>query len=51
MYALIEGERIAQISADVFEVAAPLYWVDAPDGVTDRWTYVDGEFVPPEVLA
>lgn len=47
MHALIHGERIAQISANTFPVAPPLHWVDAPEGVTTRHTYVDGAFVAP----
>lgn len=44
-YALIEGERIAQVADEPFEVAAPLRWVEAPDGTAAEDRYVDGEVV------
>lgn len=39
------GERIAQVETDnnVFEVAAPLFWVDCPDDCeADAWWYYQG---------
>lgn len=43
-----ENFRIAQVSPESFEVAAPLFWVECPeDCLADQWTYVDGNFVPP----
>lgn len=37
------GERIAQVEQNEFPVAAPLHWVDCPDGcVADVWWYYNG---------
>lgn len=51
MRALIDPRenRVAQLVEDEneFAVAAPLFWTDAPAGVTTQWTYQDGEFLPP----
>lgn len=46
--ALIEGTRIAQIvdPGQDFDVASPLYWVDVPDGTTERDTYENSAVVP-----
>lgn len=41
------GVRVAQVEAQEFEVAAPLFWVDCPDGVTTEWVYNDGMFIEP----
>jgi len=41
------GVRVAQVEAEEFEVALPLYWTECPDEVTPEWTYDNGEFVPP----
>lgn len=48
MKALIDPrfERVAQIEDAEFPVAAPLFWVDAPAGITTQHTY-DGTFHPP----
>jgi hypothetical protein len=37
------GERVAQVEAQSFEVAAPLFWIDCPDDcVADVWWYYNG---------
>lgn len=41
------GVRVAQVEAQEFEVAAPLFWVDCPDGVTADWVYDNGMFIEP----
>lgn len=34
------GYRVAEVSAQEFEVAAPLFWTDCPDDcVADAWYY------------
>lgn len=43
------GERVAQVEAQTFEVAAPLFWTDCPDDcVADVWWYYNGvcEIIP-----
>jgi hypothetical protein len=44
-----ENNRVAQVEAQIFEVAEPLFWVDCLDTVTPEWTYVDGQFVAPVI--
>ena len=36
------GERIAQVQADTFEVAQPLFWTTVADTVTAEGYYWDG---------
>jgi hypothetical protein len=43
-----ENNRIAEIVVTDFPIAEPLFWVDCPDDCTTEWTYVEGEFLPPE---
>lgn len=42
-----EGEKIVQINDDgsTFDVAPPLYWIEAEDWVTPWHVYINGEFV------
>lgn len=47
MYALISGERICELRADIFDVAPAFQWVEAPEGATMQHRYVDGAFVAP----
>lgn len=50
MFALIEGTRIAQISAEPFPVAPPLVWVEVADDTAEMDGYIDGavvKFIPP----
>lgn len=47
MKALIEGTRVAELHDTGFPVHEGFFWVDAPEGVTTRHTYVDGAFVDP----
>ena len=44
-----ENNRIAQVEAQDFPVAEPLYWITCPANITTAWTYVDGTFVEPVV--
>ena len=44
-----ENNRIAQVEAQDFPVAEPLFWLDCPDTITTEWTYVDGTFVEPVI--
>lgn len=48
-HALIHGTRVCQVvgARETFEVAPPLFWVDAPDDVTDRHTYDGRAFSAP----
>ena len=53
MLALIspnENNRICQIEEQDFPVAEPLFWIECPDNCTTQWTYVNGQFVEPEVI-
>lgn len=43
--ALIDGARICQVTDKEFPVAAPLQWVDVPDGTTEHDQFVDGRVV------
>lgn len=37
------GQRVADVCAEAFEVASPLFWVDCPpDCIADQWYYLDG---------
>ncbi|WP_366656635.1 tail fiber assembly protein [Fodinicurvata sp. EGI_FJ10296] len=47
MKALIHQGRIEQIEGEAFPVAAPLYWVDAPDDAEVGWHYDGTVFAPP----
>jgi len=41
------GSRIAQISEEDFEVAAPLFWINcSSDCDADSWYYLDGQCYP-----
>ena len=46
MKALIQGNRVAQVCEQAFEVHASLIWVDAPEGCVAGWTYENGQFIP-----
>lgn len=50
MKALIQGNRVAQVCEQTFEVHASLIWVDAPEGCVAGWTYENGQFSPPPPL-
>lgn len=53
MKALIDprSDMVADIAAHEFPVAAPLFWVDAANGVVAGVTkYIDDQFVQPEPL-
>lgn len=42
-----EGQRVAQVAQETFEIAEPLFWTDCPDEcVADAWWYVDGVCSP-----
>ena len=45
-----ENNRIAEViaNAKTFPIAEPLYWIDCPSDCTTEWTYVEGEFIPPQ---
>jgi hypothetical protein len=51
-HALIDPrfDRVCQIEAEPFPVAAPLLWIDIGDNsqgiVPGEWTYADGAFAP-----
>lgn len=45
----IQNNRIAQVAAADFPIAAPLYWVDCPDDCTTEWSF-DGEGFSPPVI-
>jgi len=47
MKALIQGTRVCQIEAELFEVHPDLVWVDCSDSITTQHTYVDAQFVEP----
>lgn len=48
MKALILGGRVADVAAQEFPVAAPMFWVDCPDEcVAGVWTYNGAECVAP----
>ena len=44
-----ENNRICDIEPDGFPVAAPLFWVDIPEGIDQTWSYVDGQFIAPVI--
>jgi hypothetical protein len=44
MKALILNDKVVQIKAEEFEVAAQLTWVECDDSVKQGWYYIDGEF-------
>lgn len=44
-----ENNRIAEVAAQDFPVALPLYWVDCPDDCTTEWSYDGIEFKKPEI--
>ena len=48
--ARVTGHRIAQVAADQFEVAPPLYWVEVPDGTTADGYYFDSAQNAPVVM-
>jgi hypothetical protein len=38
------GQRVAEISAEPFAVAPPLFWVDCTENcVRDEWYYAEGQ--------
>lgn len=41
MKALIQGNRIAEVRAEEFPVASPLFWVDCAEDVTPETHYYD----------
>lgn len=45
--------RVFEIKPDdqIFEVAAPLHWVDAPDDVAENWCWDGENLTPPPALA
>lgn len=54
---LVVGERVAEVSANPFEVALPLFWVSCAADVVADWYYYDPsdqqikptpELIPPE---
>lgn len=47
MKALIQDDKVIQISEEAFEVHPSLQWLDAPDGCETGWTLSDGQLVPP----
>jgi len=44
----LENNRIAQVAAQDFPIAEPLYWIDCPDNCTTDWTYDGLQFNEPE---
>lgn len=46
--ALVYGSRICEVADQPFPVAAPLRWIDVPDGTTAEYTLVDGVATAPE---
>lgn len=43
-----KNNRIAEVAAQDFPVAQPLYWTDCPDDCTAEWSYDGIEFKKPE---
>ena len=43
----IQNNRIAQVAAADFPIAAPLYWVDCPDDCTTEWRFDGLDFAAP----
>lgn len=49
MWALVSPEgRVTDIVRTQFPVHKSYQWLQAPEGLTNGWTYVDGEFIPPK---
>lgn len=48
MKALVHGNRVCEIAAEEFPVAAPLAWVDCDGTVTTSHAYIDGVFRAPQ---
>ena len=46
--ALIFQNKIVQVEDSSFEVSEGFTWHDAPDDVTDEWTFSDGTFTAPD---
>ncbi len=49
--ALIFEKEVIQIEKKSFEVAKPLFWVDCSDEVKTGWSYENGAFKEPEIIA
>lgn len=49
--ALIFEKEVIQIEEQSFEVAEPLFWVDCGDEVKTGWSYENGAFKEPEIVA
>lgn len=49
MQALIDPRdgRVCEIAEESFPVAAPLIWMEAPEGADTTWVYDGSEIVPP----
>ena len=47
MKALIQNNKVIEVSEKQFEVHSSLVWVDAVDGCVAGWTYEDGQFTAP----
>tara|TARA_B100000131_G_C17856221_1_gene508050 strand:+ start:341 stop:691 length:351 start_codon:yes stop_codon:yes gene_type:complete len=46
--ALVFQGKIVQVEDTAFEVHEDFCWFDAPDDVTDEWTFSEGNFTPPD---
>lgn len=49
--ALIFEKEVIQVEEQSFEVAKPLFWVDCSDEVKTGWSYENGAFKEPEIVA
>ena len=47
MKALILNEKVVDTAENAFEVAEPLYWMDAPAGCDTTWILKDGILTAP----
>jgi len=48
MKALILNDKVVDIAENEFEVASPLYWMDAPVGCDTTWKLVDSKLTAPD---
>lgn len=49
--ALIFEKEVIQVEEQSFQVAKPLFWVDCSDEVKTGWSYENGAFKEPEIVA
>ena len=55
-YARLSDDVVSEVieivdEVDIRDLTPPGYvWVAAPDEVKDGWTFVDGQFIPPDIV-